>query len=249
MSEQIDNLDDDSLEDVKDSLSPKDKERESRSSVRKELREQRQILKVLRNRLKNGENLTGDIEACEGHIELLYKELESIEDGGHSTFLEAKEVIAPKMNYAEKKELIKNRIKLLKKEIHELEESLYLPNLPDVTRDETMTALSRLKKEQEDLAEEMNALLQFNHTRFVEAREETRGQMERAEKELNLQTQLSKLQQELADANNNSDLNRANELISAISELQAEIKNLDRPDEDAFLEKFDGDTQDPFLER
>jgi predicted transcriptional regulator len=153
------------------------------------------------------------------------------------------------MNYAEKKELIKNRIKLLKKEIHELEESLYLPNLPDVTRDETMTALSRLKKEQEDLAEEMNALLQFNHTRFVEAREETRGQMEHAEKELNLQTQLSKLQQELADANNNSDLNRANELISAISELQAEIKNLDRPDEDAFLEKFDGDTQDPFLER
>jgi chromosome segregation ATPase len=249
MSEQIENLEEDILEDVNDSLSPKDKERESRSSVRKELREQRQLLKELRRRLKNGENLTGDIEACEGHIELLYKELQSIEDGGHTTFLEAKEVIAPKMNYAAKKENLKDRIKLVKKEIHELEESLFLPNLPDVTRDETMIALSRLKKEQEDLAEEMNALLQFNHTRFVEAREESKGQKERAEKELNLQTQLRTLQQELADANNKSDLNKANELISAISELQEEIKDLDRPDEDAFLEKFDDDTVDPFLER
>jgi hypothetical protein len=203
----------------------------------------------LRRRLKSGENLTGDIEACEGHIELLYKELQSIEDGGHTTFLEAKEVIAPKMNYAEKKEHLKDKIKLVKREIHELEESLYLPNLPDITRDETIVELSRLKKEQEDLSEEMNALQQFNHTRFVEAREETKGQMERAEKEQNLEIKLETLQQELADANNNSDLNKANELISAISALRDEIKKLDQPDEDAFLEKFDGDTQDPFLER
>jgi predicted RNase H-like nuclease (RuvC/YqgF family) len=133
MSEQIDNLEEDSIEDVRDPSSPKEKDRESRSSVRKELREQRQLLRELRRRLKSGENLTGDIEACEGHIELLYKELQSIEEGGHTTFLEAKEVIAPKMNYAEKKEHLKDKIKLVKKEIHELEESLYLPNLPDMT--------------------------------------------------------------------------------------------------------------------
>ena len=249
MSEQIDNLEENSPEDSEDSRSPKDKERESRSSVRKELREQRQLLRELRRRLKSGENLTDDIEACKGQIDLLYKELQSIEEGGHTTFLEAKDAIAPKMNYAEKKEHLKDEIKHIKKEILVLEESLYQPNLSDQERDEIIAEISRLKKDQEDFSEEMNALLQFNHTRFVEAREETRGQMERAEKELSLQTQLSKLQQELADANNNSDLNRAIELISAISELQAEIKNLDRPDEDAFLEKFDGDTQDPFLER
>ncbi len=249
MSEQIDNLEENPLEDSEDSRSPKDKERESRSSVRKELREQRQLLRELRKRLKSGENLTDDIEACKGQIDLLYKELQSIEEGGHTTFLEAKDAIAPKMNYAEKKEHLKDEIKHIKKEILVLEESLYQPNLSDQERDEIIAEISRLKKDQEDFSEEMNALLQFNHTRFVEAREETRGQMERAEKELSLQTQLSKLQQELAEANNNSDLNRANELISAISELQAEIKDFDRPDEDAFLEKFDGDTQDPFLER
>ena len=249
MSEQIENLEENSLDDVEDLRSPKDKERESRSSVRKELREQRQLLRELKRRLKSGENLTDDIEACKGQIDLLYKELQSIEEGGHTTFLEAKDAIAPKMNYAEKKEHLKDEIKHIKKEIVLLEESLYQPSLTDQDRDEIIAEISRLKKDQEDFSEEMNALLQFNHTRFVEAREETKGQMERAEKEQNLEIKLETLQQELAIANNNSDLNKANELISAISELQAEIKNLDRPDEDAFLEKFDEDLEDPFLER
>ena len=249
MNEQIDNLEEDSTEEVQDPSSPKQKDRESRSSVRKELREQRQLLRDLRRRLKGGENLSGDIEACQGQIELLYKELQSIEDGGHTTFLEAKEVIAPKMNYAEKKEDLKDKIKLVKKEIHELEESLYQPNLPDVTRDETIVELSKLKKEQEDLSEELNALLQFNHTRFVEAREETREQMQRAEKEQNLEEEIDRLKQELNEANQSADLSRANELLSKISDLENEIKNLDRPEEDAFLEKFDDDPEDPFLER
>jgi len=249
MNEQIDNLEEDSTEEVQDPSSPKQKDRESRSSVRKELREQRQLLRDLRRRLKGGENLSGDIEACQGQIELLFKELQSIEDGGHTTFLEAKEVIAPKMNYAEKKEDLKDKIKLVKKEIHELEESLYQPNLPDVTRDETIVELSKLKKEQEDLSEELNALLQFNHTRFVEAREETREQMQRAEKEQNLEEEIDRLKQELNEANQSADLSRANELLSKISDLENEIKNLDRPEEDAFLEKFDDDPEDPFLER
>ena len=90
MSEQIDSLDDvPAVEN--NSSSPKQKDRESRASVRQELREQRQLLRDLRKRLKSGENLTGDIEACQGQIELLYKELQSIEEGGHTTFFEAKE--------------------------------------------------------------------------------------------------------------------------------------------------------------
>ena len=131
MSEQIENLEENSLDDVEDLRSPKDKERESRSSVRKELREQRQLLRELKRRLKSGENLTDDIEACKGQIDLLYKELQSIEEGGHTTFLEAKDAIAPKMNYAERKEHLKDEIKHIKKEIVLLEESLYLSNLAD----------------------------------------------------------------------------------------------------------------------
>ena len=247
--EQIENVEEETPDNSPVVPSSKQKDRESRSSVRKELREQRQLLKELRRRLKNGENLTGDIEACQGQIELLYKEMQSIEEGGHTTFLEAKEVIAPKMNYAEKKEHLKDKIKQIKKEIHELEESLYQPNLPDLTRDKTIVEISKLKKEQDDLSEEMNALLQFNHTRFVEAREETREQMRRAEKEQNLEAELDSLRQELYEANHRADLNVANQLLAKISDLESEIKNLDKPEEDVFLEQFDDDTTDPFLER
>jgi hypothetical protein len=38
-------------------------------------------------------------------------------------------------------------------------------------------------------------------------------------------------------------------LLSKISDLENEIKNLDRPEEDVFLERFEDNTQDPFLER
>lgn len=247
MSEQIENPEGELIEE--EVSSPKQKDRESRASVRQELREQRQLLRDLRKRLKSGENISGDIEACQGQIDLLYKELQAIEEGGHTTFLEAKEVIAPKMNYAEKKEHLKDKIKEVKKEIVTLEDFLYQPNIPDITRDETIVELSRLKKEQEDLTEEMNALLQFNHTRFVEAREETKQQMERAQKEEDLESELEALKQELNLANQNSDLPKANELICQISELELEIKNLDRPKEDVFLEKFEEEDVDPFLER
>ena len=247
MSEQIENPEGELIEE--EVSSPKQKDRESRASVRQELREQRQHLRDLRKRLKSGENISGDIEACQGQIDLLYKELQAIEEGGHTTFLEAREVIAPKMNYAEKKEHLKDKIKEVKKEIVTLEDFLYQPNIPDITRDETIVELSRLKKEQEDLTEEMNALLQFNHTRFVEAKEETKQQIERAQKEEDLESELEALKQELNLANQNSDLPKANELICQISELELEIKNLDRPKEDVFLEKFEEEDVDPFLER
>jgi hypothetical protein len=230
-------------------LSPRERERESRASVRKELRDQRQIMRDLRQRVKNGENLTDDIEACKGQIDLLYKELQAIEEGGHTTFLAAKQVIAPKMNYSEKKENLKLEIKATKKEITELEDSLYEPNLTDQVRDEIIGEISRLKKELEDLAEEMNAILQFNHTRFVEAREENKESIIKVQEEQALEVEKDSLRRDLEKANEDSNLDLANEIIAKIANVEDKIKNLSRPKEDAFLEQFEDNQEDPFLER
>ena len=74
MSEQIDNLEEDSLDEVRDPSSPKEKDRESRSSVRKELREQRQLLRELRRRFK--------ILPAEGNPSTrVYEEDDSLWDG------------------------------------------------------------------------------------------------------------------------------------------------------------------------
>ena len=153
------------------------------------------------------------------------------------------------MNYAEKKENLKQQIKDIKKEISILEETLYQPNLSDEQRDDIISDLSKFKDELEDLDEEMNALNQFNHTRFVEARDENREAIKKAEEENKLEKEKEELRQQLAQANQSEDLTLANELIKKIAELEERIKNLNQPSEDAFLEKFDEDGEDPFLER
>ena len=80
----------------KKSTSPSEKKRMARSEVRKALRVRRNKLIELRKGMKEGQDLIDDIDSCRGEIELLMKELQSIEEGGHTTFLSAKELIAPK---------------------------------------------------------------------------------------------------------------------------------------------------------
>ena len=67
--------------------------REKRALVRESLREARSKLKELQKEMSLGKDYADDVVSCKGEIELLFKELESIEDGGHATFLEAKEIL------------------------------------------------------------------------------------------------------------------------------------------------------------
>ena len=61
--------------------------RSKRSTVRLALRTERSKLKELEQGMSEGRDLSDDIDSCKGEIELLFKELQSIEDGGHTTFL------------------------------------------------------------------------------------------------------------------------------------------------------------------
>ena len=60
--------------------------------------------------MSQGRDVIDDIDACKGEIELLFKELQSIEEGGHTTFLHAKELIAPKKNISSKKNSFVERL-------------------------------------------------------------------------------------------------------------------------------------------
>ena len=99
-----------------------DKNKSSRATVRKALREERAAFKQLEIRAANGESLSEDIEACEGQIELLFRELKAIEEGGHTTFVEAKENISPKKNVSEKTNLLRQKIDDAKSKIKVIKE-------------------------------------------------------------------------------------------------------------------------------
>ena len=75
------------------------KDKAIRSQVRMKISNLRSQLKKLQQ--DNPSNL-GDIESCKGEIEVLRKELQSLEDGGHTTFIKAKGMLEPKKNLSSK---------------------------------------------------------------------------------------------------------------------------------------------------
>ena len=63
-----------------------EKDRIYRSKVRMKMTKLRAQLKEL----QQGEGQQSDIDSCNGEIEVLRKELQSLEEGGHTTFIKAK---------------------------------------------------------------------------------------------------------------------------------------------------------------
>ena len=64
-----------------------------------------------------------------------------------------------------------------------------------------------------------------------------------------MEAEKDSLNRELKAANEVSDLSLANEIITKLADVEAKIKNLNRPKEDVFLDQFTDSTEDPFLER
>ena len=180
--------------------SPSEKKRLARAEVRNALRDQRAKLRELRQEMRAGQDLSDDIDSCSGEIELLMKELQSIEEGGHTTFLDAKNLIAPKKDISSKKKNIKDQLNEVQRNISELEQRLYFPSLGQEERDRIIQEIAKNNKHKQDLEEELVALKQYNHTRFVAAREENRKLIELEEKLDGIESELSELEVKMVDA-------------------------------------------------
>ena len=194
--------------------------RSKRATVRLSLRAERKRLKELEKEMSQGRDVIDDIDACKGEIELLFKELQSIEEGGHTTFLHAKELIAPKKNISSKKEFIRGEIRKTYTEIAELEEKLILPNMEDSERDSIILSISEKENTLSDLKEEMEALKNFNHTRYVSAREDNRKANELHTKLEQIEEQLNSLSDQLIEAAQNGNY----DLIESLNEQALDLK-------------------------
>ena len=146
------------------------------------------------------------------------KELQSIEEGGHTTFLDAKKLIAPKKDASSKKKNIKEQLTSIQKKVSDLEQRLYFPNLGQTERDQILLEIAE-NKQKLDLDEELIALKQYNHTRFVAAREENRKSIELEEKLDKIETELAELEVMMVDA-------LEMQKHTLISELEAKVESL-----------------------
>ena len=86
-----------------------EKDRTIRSKIRMKMSNLRSKLKSFENGIESGDFQQSDVDACKGEIEVLRKELQSLEDGGHTTFIKAKAMLEPKKNLSSKEK--KNRVK------------------------------------------------------------------------------------------------------------------------------------------
>jgi chromosome segregation ATPase len=227
--------------------SPSEKKRLARAEVRNALRDQRAKLRELRQEMRAGQDLSDDIDSCSGEIELLMKELQSIEEGGHTTFLDAKNLIAPKKDISSKKKNIKDQLNEVQKNISELEQRLYFPNLGQEERDRIIQEIAKNNKHKQDLEEELVALKQYNHTRFVAAREENRKLIELEEKLDGIESELSELEVKMVDAVEMQNHSLISELKEIMESLEEEKKKLVLPEKDPFLEEEE-ELSDPFVE-
>ena len=228
----LENEDSDPEENLKPST---EKRREVRVAVRELLREKRKELRDLRAGMKEGRDLSADMDTCEGEIEVLQKELQSIDEGGHATFVEAKDLIAPKKEISVKKTKLREEMDGLEKEIEHLELRLSMANLTDEQRSKMTLSTSSKKEILKELEEEMEALLNFDHTRFVEAREERKRSMEVEEALEKLELRMEELNGEMFEALEQVDESLIEKLMLELNSLKEEKRKLLEPDGDPLL--------------
>ncbi len=209
--------------------------REARSIVREALREKRAKLKELRQGMREGHDLADDMDTCLGEVDLLLKELQSIEEGGHATFRQAKELLAPKRDVSSKKTNLRDEASNLRKEINHLEERLYMPNLSVDERSKMNLSISNKRERLKDLEEELNALQQYNHTRFVNARDESRKTIEQETKLEVIEKSIQELGNQMLEALEKVDEPEISRIQERITSLEGEKQELLNPEGDPLL--------------
>ncbi len=141
----------------------------ARQKVQNEMNELRAQIKELRKQKEEGKKVDQDIEACLGYLKVLKKEIDSIKDRSHATFLTAKKLISPKFNYGSKKEEILARIKKLATKVRNFEKQLTGGGLEKEQRDLLSSRLEEVKDLHKMALLELKALENYNHTRFLES--------------------------------------------------------------------------------
>ena len=120
-----------------------------------------------------------DLEAMRGEISVLEKELQSFEESGHTTFLQAKKMLEPKKGISGKRHRIKWKRSQIENSIKNLEERQNEADLEERDREKIKEKIENFRKELALLDEEKNALNEYNHTRFIQSRKDEAAETSR----------------------------------------------------------------------
>ena len=208
------------------------KQRALRSKIRTQLAE----LVQKQNKLKlEGANML-ELEEVSGEMEVLRKELQSVEDSGHTVFMSAKQMLAPKKELSQKQKKISWKKKHIEILLNSLNKDLGDQKNSPEERLLINNKIAKFQKELTELNQEQNAVNDLNHTRFLDAqniRAEAAGQEEDLKK---VKRELDELNTQITD--NGSDLSAAElaELKERLHFLELEKESIENFTHDEFLE-------------
>jgi len=209
------------------------KDRAIRSQIRMKISNLRSQLKKFQQDTPS--NLA-DIESCKGEIEVLRKELQSLEDGGHTTFIKAKEMLEPKKNLSSKSKKLEWKIKLFKTRIRNAEKKLTKQGLSSEIIGKQEKLISDLNKQILSLSEEHKALKNFNHTRFLESTKDTSEEDSQAKKLDDINARISAVQGKIGSLPDNEKDENLNEELHLLEMEKEAIENFTH---DHFLENLE----------
>jgi len=214
----------------------REKSRKDRVEVRQQIDEVRQRIEDLSS---SGKDNNADIVACKGELEVLKKELQSIKEGGHTTFVMAKQMLQPKKGISSKTRSIKFRREKLSLQIAKLEAQISEANLSAEKQKSILDKISKYKEERVSLSHERQALKEFNHTRFMEFHKEAdkvneqEAELEEVDKKIfTVETRLD----EALEKKNDELLNKAKEELHLLHMERESIVNFSH---DLFLKNLE----------
>ena len=213
--------------------------RRDRTKVRQRMRELRKQLEEMELSRQAGQENGADIEACMGEIQVLKKEMQSIEEGGHTTFVAAKEMLEPKKDVGAKNRNIQFRRVELNRSIAKLEGDLTKSDLSPEGRQEILAELAKLKEDRIALKQENQALKEYNHTRFMEFAKE-KVDADKQEQELaEVNQKITAAEDALAKATESDDSALLQEAKEHLHLLLMERESIENFAHDLFLKNLE----------
>jgi len=209
-----------------------EKDRIHRSKVRMKMVKLRTQLKELLQE----EGQQSDIDSCKGEIEVLRKELQSLEEGGHTTFIKAKQMLEPKKNLSTKGKKIDTKVKFLKIRLKNAEKKLNEQDSSPKLKEKQQEIVEDLKEQLQSLSGERQAIENFNHTRFVQLKSQA-SEGDKQTKELGeVDQKVKDLRQKLSKC---SDSDSEDLLQDELHFLEMEKESIENFTHDHFLENVE----------
>jgi len=211
--------------------------KKERAKVYVQLHKLRRQIKQLQAGTRSPSAKKEKIESLRGEVTVLEKELQSFQEGGHTTFLQAKKMLEPKKGISGKKHRIKWKKSQIEIRLKDVEEQLTEPDLDKELHDGLKAQMEKFRHQLALLQQENEALEDYNHTRFVQAQKGSGGTGEesRAAKLSKIDEKISSIQKNLEKACEEGKEEEAEELQDDLHLLEMEKEAIENFSHELFL--------------